>query len=93
MAGCTVQEGKVCDTLEGKCVPGPKTITWWETCPETATGLCPGAPVTNLDELIACVDTSAEVNSEELLCFQFPGYPCPPEDSTTTTTTTTTTVP
>jgi len=89
--GCDVQEGKECDTVEGKCVPGPRTITWWNNCPESTTGLCPGDPVTTLDQLTACVDKSADVTSDELLCLQFPGYPCPLETTTTTTSTTVTT--
>jgi hypothetical protein len=82
-SGCKVQEGKFCD-VDLTCAPAPKTITWWDNCPET-NGACPGAAVTTLDQLISCVDTTADAISDELLCFQFPGYPCPVETTTTTT--------
>jgi hypothetical protein len=93
---CLVQEGKVCNLVDLTCDQGPKTITWWENCPESLTGTCPGSPVTTLEGLIDCVDTSADVAVDELICIQFPGYPCPVEVAPTTTTTmapTTTTVP
>jgi hypothetical protein len=85
-AGCAVQEGKLCD-VDLTCKPGPKTLTWWNNCPESDT--CPGAAVTTLDQLIGCVDTSADAIVDELLCFQFPGYPCPAPDVDATTTTVT----
>ncbi|HXC53507.1 MAG TPA: hypothetical protein VN634_21650 [Candidatus Limnocylindrales bacterium] len=88
--GCTVQLGKTCD-VDLTCTPGPKTLTWWDNCPESDT--CPGAAVTTMDQLTACVDTTADAIVDELMCFQFPGYPCPPADIDVTTTTTTTTVP
>ncbi|MBI3769733.1 MAG: hypothetical protein HY271_14765 [Deltaproteobacteria bacterium] len=73
-AGCTVQEGKSCDGGTLKCVPGPHTITWWDNCPENDT--CPGTTLTTLDDLIACVDTSADAIVDELLALQFPtSYP------------------
>jgi len=88
--GCQVQEGKFCD-VDLTCAPGPKTITWWETCPDTDSGTCAGGdPVTTLDELISCVDATADEITDDLLCKQFPGYPCPPPETTTTTVTTTT---
>jgi hypothetical protein len=90
-AGCTVQLGKTCNDIDLTCDPGPKTITWWDNCPESDG--CPGAAVTTLDQLISCVGTTADIINDELLCLQFPGYPCPPPDTDTTTTTTTTTVP
>ena len=77
IAGASVQEGKLCDAGMLKCMPAPKTITWWNNCPESDG--CPGAPVTSINELIACVDSSADAIVEELLCIQFPGYPCPVE--------------
>jgi hypothetical protein len=77
-AGCNVQEGKSCDGGTLKCTPGPHTITWWGNCPES--GTCPGATLTTLDDLIACVDTSADAITDELLALQFPtSYPSPTE--------------
>jgi hypothetical protein len=95
---CLVQEGKVCNLVDLTCDPGPKTITWWDNCPESLDGTCPGSAVTTLDGLIDCVDTSADIAVDELICIQFPGYPCPVEippttTSTTTSTTTTVTIP
>src|SRR6185369_5424302 len=84
-AGCNVQEGKTCDGGTLKCVPGPHTITWWSNCPESDT--CPGTTLTTLDDLIACVDTSADSITDELLSLQFPtSYPSPtePPDATAT---------
>ncbi len=75
--GAAVQEGKTCNAGTLKCIPAPKTITWWNNCPESDG--CPGAPVTSINELIACVDSSANAIVEDLLCIQFPGYPCPVE--------------
>jgi len=80
-----VQEGKVCGT-SGTCdpVPGsPKLITWWGSCPESDT--CPGTALSTLDDLIGCVDTSADAIVDELLCLQFRGnggadWPCPAGD-------------
>jgi hypothetical protein len=75
-----VQEGKICDT--GNCTPqgAPHAITWWGFCPESDT--CPGTALTSIDDLIACVDTSANAIVDELMCFQFPAnggadWPCP----------------
>jgi hypothetical protein len=84
---CLVQEGKVCNLTSFNCDPGPKTITWWDNCPESLDGTCPGSPVTTLDGLIDCVDTAADVSVDELICIQFPGYPCPVETPPSTTTT------
>ncbi len=73
-AGCMVQEGKSCDGGTLKCTPGPHTLTWWGNCPESDT--CPGTTLTTLDDLIACVDTSADTIVDELLALQFPtSYP------------------
>ncbi len=73
--GGTVQEGKTCNA--GTCSPvggGNQRITWWSTCPENA---CDGT-LDTLNELISCVDTTAEDVAQELLCIQFPtGWPCP----------------
>src|SRR5207237_1307172 len=83
--GADVMEGKTCDTGTNKCSGGgPGNITWWENCPEGAT--CPGMPVTTMDELIACVDATANAIVDEVLCLQFPpgtGWDCPSEVSTT----------
>ncbi|HLY38079.1 MAG TPA: hypothetical protein VKU61_08590 [Candidatus Binatia bacterium] len=89
--GANVMEGKTCTA--GTCSGGgPGSITWWENCPEGST--CPGPPVTTLNELINCVDTTADAIVGEMLCLQFPpgsGWDCPSEGSTTTTTASTTT--
>lgn len=77
----TVQEGKTCNA--GTCDPvggGNQTITWWGFCPEANT--CPGAALSSLDDLIDCVDSSADAIADELLCLQFPrnahaDWPCP----------------
>ena len=75
-----VQEDKTCDM--GTCAPvmGNKKVTWWAFCPESDT--CPGTPLSTLDDLISCVDTSADAITDELLCLQFHGnggsdWPCP----------------
>jgi hypothetical protein len=81
--GGEVQEDKTCNL--GNCDPvaGNKKITWWTSCPESAT--CPGTPVSTLDDLIACVDTSADAITDKLLCLQFRGgggtdWPCPAQE-------------
>jgi hypothetical protein len=78
--GGQVQEGKTCDA--GSCAPQPgsQKITWWGFCPEADT--CPGTALSTLDDLISCVDDSADAIVDELLCFQFPrnghaDWPCP----------------
>lgn len=77
----TVQEGKTCTA--GSCAPvggGNQRITWWSTCPRNDT--CDGT-LDTLDELISCVDATAEEVAAELLCIQFAsGWgPCPPDAS------------
>jgi hypothetical protein len=79
----TVQEDKTCDM--GSCAPvmGNKKITWWGFCPESDT--CPGTALSTLDDLIDCVDTSANAIVDELMCIQFRGnggldWPCPPSE-------------
>ena len=77
--GGQVQEGKTCNAMNN-CDPvgGPnQKITWWGSCPESDT--CPGTPLTSRDDLIDCVDTSADTIVDELMCLQFPGgsWPCP----------------
>lgn len=76
----TVQEDKTCDM--GSCAPvqGNKQITWWSFCPESDT--CPGTALSTLDDLIGCVDTTADAVTDELMCLQFRGnagadWPCP----------------
>jgi len=79
--GGTVQDNKVCG-MGGTCdpLPGMQRVTWWASCPESDT--CPSTPVTTLDELIDCVDTTVDSISDELLCIQFPsGWPCPADGS------------
>jgi len=78
--GGKVVEGKTC--VAGMCesTMGMQGITWWSSCPETDT--CPGTSVTTLDNLIDCVDTTADAITAELLCLQFPsGWPCPSDGS------------
>jgi hypothetical protein len=79
--GGTVQEGKTCNA--GSCDPvggGNQVITWWSTCPRNDT--CDGT-LDTLDELITCVDDTAEEIAAELLCIQFAsGWgPCPVDAS------------
>jgi hypothetical protein len=77
--GGNVQEGKTCNAGNCDPTPGSQTLTWWGHCPESET--CPGAALSTLGDLIACVDASADAIVDELLCFQFPtGWPCPPPD-------------
>jgi len=68
---CQVMEGKTCNTLDGRCDPAPKQITWWGSCPSEG-GSCPGTTLTDLDALIGCVDSTADQIIDELLCLQFP---------------------
>ncbi len=87
--GGMVQEGKTCNG--GNCTGGGGggTITFWENCPEGSS--CPGTALANMDDVITCIDTSADAVVDDLLCLQFPsGWPCPSEGTTTSTTTTTT---
>ncbi len=87
--GGTVQENKTCTA--GSCSPitGGGVITWWENCPEATS--CPGTAVATMNDLIDCLDASADTVVDELLCLQFrSGWPCPTESTTTTTTSTTT---
>ena len=76
-----VQNGKTCNA--GSCDPvggGNQSITWWSTCPINDS--CDGT-LDTLDELIACIDTTADEMAAEMLCIQFPsGWgPCPPDAS------------
>lgn len=82
--GGDVQEDKTCG-VGGTCDPvmGNKKITWWTNCPESNT--CPGTPLSTLDDLIDCVDVSADAISDQLICLQFRGnggadWPCPPSE-------------
>ena len=73
--------GLTCENPPGNA----RHITWWGFCPESET--CPGTALTTLDDLIACVDTSADAILDEVLCLQFPSsYPCasPSPDATPT---------
>lgn len=74
-----VQEGKTCDAGTLTCDPvggGGQVMTFWESCPKAAS--CPSMPLANIDDLITCVDSSADAIVDELLCMQFPtGWPCP----------------
>jgi hypothetical protein len=83
-SGCTVVDGKTCDGGTLKCTPGPKQITWWGNCPESDT--CPGTALASIDDLIDCVDSTADQISDELLCLQFPGHSCPAPDPNPTPT-------
>jgi hypothetical protein len=82
---CEMIDGEVWNNqecgLDGTCdpIPGQQQLTWWSSCP--ASDACPGTSVTTLDNLIDCVDTTADAIIQELLCLQFPsGWPCPPPD-------------
>jgi len=79
--GGEVQDNKICD-IDDTCasVGGAKGITWWETCPQSDS--CPGTPLATLDDLIACLDSTVDEMTDELLCLQFPtGWPCPSSPS------------
>lgn len=75
--GGEVQEDKTCDA--GSCAPaggGGHKITWWSACPETCD------PLSTLQNLIDCVDDSADEIIDRLMCYQFRGnggadWPCP----------------
>jgi hypothetical protein len=88
VVGGDVMEGKFCD-VDSTCKPA-HAITWWENCPESDT--CPGTALASIDDVIDCIDTSADAIVDELLCLQLPTkWPCPAGDPGTTTSTTTTT--
>jgi hypothetical protein len=78
--GGTVVENKTC--VSGSCnsgMGGNQKITWWSTCPRNNT--CDGT-LDTLDELITCVDDTAEEISAQLLCIQFAsGWSCPASPS------------
>lgn len=93
--GGQVMENKTCEL--GSCAPvtGPtKPFTWWENCPEPNT--CGTAvALATIDDVIDCIDATADLIVDELLCIQFrqnggADWPCPSETVTTTTTSTTT---
>ena len=67
--GGNVQEGKDC--VAGTCEPTPpqQPVTWWENCPSAP---CSSAPLATLDDLIGCVDETADETVDDLLCQQFP---------------------
>jgi len=72
--GGTVQEGKEC--VAGSCspTPGMSTITWWESCPDAS---CGTTPLSSLDDLIVCVDSTADGIADRLLCLQLGTGWCP----------------
>ena len=77
--GGNVMEDKTCNAGNCDPTPGNQQITWWGNCPESNT--CPGTSLATLDDLIACVDSTADTIIDELLCIQFTsGWPCPPGD-------------
>jgi hypothetical protein len=76
-----VKEDQICG-MGGTCDPvmGNKQITWWTSCPES--NMCPGTALSTLDDLITCVDDSADAIVDKLMCLQFRGgggtdWPCP----------------
>jgi hypothetical protein len=79
--GGEVQEDKTCG-MGGTCdpTPGNKKITWWANCPES--NMCPGTPLSTTNDLIDCVDVSADAAIDQLMCLVFRGnggadWPCP----------------
>jgi hypothetical protein len=81
--GGVVKEDKICSM--GTCAPvmGNKEVTWWASCPES--DMCPGTALSTLNDLIDCVDVSANAIGDELLCLQFrrnggSDWPCPPSE-------------
>ncbi len=78
-----VQEGKLCD-VDLKCAPAPKTVTWWGSCPSDS-GPCPGPTLATMDDVVDCLDSTADQIVDELLCMQFPnGNACPTPNPTPT---------
>jgi hypothetical protein len=77
LGGGTVQENKVCggaNTCDN--APGGQKLTWWSTCPRSDT--CPGTALVTLEDLIECVDETADELAQHMLCVQFPaGWDCP----------------
>src|SRR5262249_46591162 len=65
--GGQVMENKTC--VAGMCQSqmGNQDITWWGVCPET------GSALASRNDLIACVDATADLIVDELLCLQFRG--------------------
>jgi len=88
--GNIVQEGKTCgvsNTCENTN-PGGQVITWWEHCPLDDTP-CPGATPTTQNDLIDCVDRTADSIVTNHLCLQFPnGGACATATPTPTPTST-----
>jgi hypothetical protein len=84
--GFTVQEQKMCD-VDFTCSPA-KTITWWGSCPSDS-GPCPGPTLATMDDVVDCIDSTADQIVDELLCMQFPnGNACPTPAVTPTPTVT-----
>src|SRR5262249_36758017 len=74
-----VMENKTCVAGTCQAQMGNQSITWWEVGPETGTALA------SRDDLVACVDATADQIVDELLCLQFRGnggadWPCPAAD-------------
>lgn len=60
-------------TCGGSCqnIPGPgKSLTWWEHCPTNAT--CPGGDLSDIHDVIECVNDVADGLVSNVLCLQFP---------------------
>jgi hypothetical protein len=86
----TVQEGKFCNVNTCDNIPGPgKPFTWWESCPTNEP--CPGPTMSGINDVIDCVDSTADHLVDGLLCLQFPnGAACPTPVATPTPTPTAT---
>lgn len=75
--GGTVQDGKTCDLGSCTNTPGPaKALTWWEHCPVNAS--CPGSSLSDIHDVVECVNDIADGLVGNVLCLQFPnGGACP----------------
>jgi hypothetical protein len=84
-ATCTVASECPGGTCDGTCenTPGPnKPFTWWEHCPTNDP--CPGPTLASDDDMIDCIDSSADQLVDGLLCLQFPnGAACGPTPTPT----------
>jgi hypothetical protein len=79
--GNDVQEDKTCNAGSCDPTPGNKKLTWWGVCPEDDTATCT-TTLTQQDDMINCVHTTANAIVDRLTCLQFPrnggaDYPCP----------------
>src|SRR5262249_61596048 len=74
--------GSFCGS-ENESPPADSFVTWWENCPlrvSVGDSDCVIQEVHTLDDLIACVDTAADLAVDRLMCYQFRGaadWPCP----------------